>query len=83
MNPFYKKEVAPMKNHVKIPLVDNDFAVLSKMALNLDNESNSVLMKFFNDVREEPAIGQTAVVEVEGAGGEPISLTVSSFPISV
>jgi len=40
-------------------------------------------MKFLNDVLEELAIGQTAVVDVEGAGGEPISLTVSSSLISV
>jgi hypothetical protein len=51
------------------------------MALSLDDEVNSVLIKFFNDVRAELAIGQTTVADVECSGGDPISLTVSSSPI--
>ena len=66
-----------MKN-IKIELVDNDHVVRAKTDLGLNGNEDS-FGKFVRRIKEELIAGETAFLEIEGSGMDPITFEISHF----
>ncbi len=64
--------------NLRMSLVDNDYVVRVKTELPSE-ENNDNLKKFFREINEELVIGETAYLEVEGSGIDPIVYEISRF----
>jgi hypothetical protein len=62
---------------IKLSLVDGDYAVACQTRLQLPENQTADLTTFLREMAAELATGQTAVLEVEDAKGEPITFSVS------
>ncbi len=64
--------------NLRMSLVDNDYVVRVKTELPSE-ENNDNLNKFFREINEELVIGETAYLEVESSGTDPIVYEISRF----
>lgn len=63
--------------HVRLALIDNDYAVQAEGKLDVNEKRNSGFARFIDQIREELAIGQTATLEIEGLTERPVSFTIA------
>ena len=62
-------------NSIKIELVDNDHVVRAKTDLGI-NGIDEPLGRFVRQIKEELVAGETAFLEIEGSGMEPVTLEI-------
>jgi hypothetical protein len=62
-------------NSIKLELVDNDHVVRAKTDLGFNGIDDS-LGKFVRKIKEELVAGETAFLEIEGSGVEPVTLEI-------
>ena len=62
-------------NSIKIELVDNDHVVRAKADLDT-NGMDDPFGKFVRKIKEELVTGETAFLEIEGSGMEPVTLEI-------
>lgn len=63
--------------HIKLSLIDNDYAVQASGDLDLSEKLNVVFTKFIERLREELVTGQTATLEIEGLAEKPVSFIIA------
>jgi hypothetical protein len=63
--------------HIRLALIDNDYAVQAEGALDVNEKQNSGFARFIDQIREELTIGQTATLEIEGLTEKPVSFTIA------
>jgi hypothetical protein len=62
-------------NSIKIELVDNDHVVRAKADLDT-NGMDDPFGKFVRKIKEELVTGETAFLEIEGSGMEPVTFEI-------
>ena len=63
---------------MKIALIDNDYVVQAKTDLTL-NGTDETFRYFLQEIKDELLPGQTAYLEIEDSGTDPITFEISLF----